>query len=156
MKSKTPFLKMAMFGSLFFLLVVWHYTYASSKTATKNNFCCNGTQAIGVVRALAYGAAQGKCDITSKTKPSTTINIIGWTWWQCRTEDNNGTIINATTRPARSSPPASNVSDLTTANYCNYAFSPPKCGYRLRSHGNHDFNHTGASQWQPYNATVGP
>lgn len=156
MKSKTLLLGIAVLVSLLLLLAVWSDTFASSKTATQNNFCCNGTQAIGVVQALNYNSFQGNCVITSKTKPSTTINIIGWTWWQCQTEDNNGNIINAYLRDPRATPPASSVSDMTQANYCNYSVSPPLCGYRVRSHGVHDFNHTGATRWTPYNSTVGP
>lgn len=145
------------FIGLLFLLTIWQNSSAAQNTIPYYGWCCSGTAAMAQVQALAYNSAQGRCFIGSWTSPSRTINIIGWTWWQCETRDNNGNIINYYPRPPRATPPASSVSDSTYANYCRYNTSPPTCGYRVVAHGVHDFNHTGAVEnWKPYNLTIGP
>ena len=152
--------KFFLFGTMifasFFLLTIWTNVSASSNTIPYYGWCCGGTKAEAKVRALGYSSGQGSCDITSSTSPSTTINIIGWTWWQCDSIASGGNVINSSSRPAKSSPPASSRGDITQVNYCNYGYSPPKCGYSVKAHGTHDFNHSGASQWRPYNSTIGP
>lgn len=159
MKSKSSVFKMVRVASLlvlFALLTMWQNTSAATNTVTNYGWCCGGVNAVSQLRALAYNIYQGSCDITSKTSPLTTINIIGWTTWQCDTKDSSGNIINSSLRGPRATPPASSVSDVTQTNYCNYAFSPPKCGYIVKASGVHDFNHTGASSWRPYHSVTGP
>jgi hypothetical protein len=55
----------------------------TSHTVQKSGFLSSIT-AKGRVRSFP-GQQQGLgvCDIRSYTEPKTTINIIGWTWWQC-------------------------------------------------------------------------
>ncbi len=156
MKIKHFLFGMMICVGLFLLLTIWNNVFASSNTIPQYGWCCGGTTAQARVRALGYSGWQGSCDITSSTNPSTTINIIGWNWWQCDSIASGGNVVNSSPRPAQSSPPASSRGDITQVNYCNYSYSPPLCGYTVKSHGLHVFNHTGASQWTPYNVTFGP
>lgn len=159
MKSKSSLFKTAMFASLlvlFALLMMRQNTSAATNTVTNYGWCCGGVNAVGQLRALGYSAYQGTCDITSKTSPLTTINIIGWTTWQCDTLDISGNIINSSLGSPRATPPASSVTAFAYPGYCNYYFSPPKCGTKVRASGVHDFNHTGASSWRPYHSVTGP
>ncbi|VAW40046.1 hypothetical protein MNBD_CHLOROFLEXI01-2416 [hydrothermal vent metagenome] len=158
MKIKNSVFKTAIFASLLVLLTLtmWQNTSAATNSVTNYGWCCSGVNAIAQLRALAMNPSQGTCDITSKTSPLTTVNIIGWAWWQCDTMDNNGIIINHYMGTPRASPPASSVTASLIANYCNYGFSPPKCGYQVKASGKHDFNQTGANPWTPYHSVTGP
>lgn len=94
----------------------------------------------------------GHCEISSYTSPATTINVIGWTWWQCERLV-NGNYYNHIQKGPRGLPPASSVGD--SINWTN-ALIPPVNG--LKVHGVHDFNHTGSnpSPWRPYNINIYP
>jgi len=76
MKTNRIYIKITILISLFLLLTTWENISAAFHSVQYNNWCCGGTAAIGELRALAYNSYQGSCDITSKTSPLTTINII--------------------------------------------------------------------------------
>lgn len=93
----------------------------------------------------------GHCEISSYTSPSTTINVIGWTWWQCDRLV-NGNYYDGVHRGPRAVTASSTGESVTWS----YAFLPPVNG--LKAHGVHDFNHTGSnpSPWRPYNVNIYP
>jgi hypothetical protein len=96
-------------------------------------------------------SSNGHCEISSYTSPSTTINKIGWTWWQCDRLVNGNYYDHI-----HKGPRAITASGTGESIHWSYAFTPPVNG--LKAHGVHDFNHTGSnpSPWRPYNVNVYP
>lgn len=157
MKIKHFLFGIMVFASFFLLLTIWNSVAASSNTIPYHGWCCGGTKAEARVRALAYNPNQGSCDITSSTSPATTVNVIGWHWWQCDSITSGGLVANSSNHGGHSPPIGGSSRGATTqVNYCNPAYSPPRCGFTVKAHGLHVFNHTGASEWKPYNVTFGP
>ena len=115
---------------------------------------------LGSVTAYAYvrslqipQSANGDCGIKSYTGPSTNINVIGWTWWQCDRLRSDGTIVSSQLYGASVLYGASShQAGFTWTN----AFSGGAT--KLKAHGVHDFNHTGSSPspWRPYNVNLYP
>lgn len=61
-----------------------------SNTIPKYGFL-GGTAAFANVTSVqSGGGSSGMCTIRSYTSPATTINVIGWTWWQCNVFDSGG------------------------------------------------------------------
>lgn len=117
-----------------------------SNTIPKYNFLGGVTAYAQVVSSQSPESSTGVCKIYSYTSPSTTINVIGWTWWQCDRLV-NGLFFDHQLFGERGITNSSTQQQLTWPG----AFNPPVDG--LRSHGVHDFNHNGSnpSPWQPYN-----
>jgi len=141
--------------AVFVVLTISSSAFASTNTVNYYGWCCSGTTAQARLRALPLSSYQGSCDILSSTSPSTYVNVIGWTWWQCDTLNSSGTIINSYNFGGYA-PSGSSNGDVEPANYCNYNYSPPRCGYTVKASGTHDFNHNGAVNWRPYHSTTGP
>lgn len=137
--------------SAIMLLTVQQATAGVSSTVSKSGFL-SGVTAYGRVRSFP-GQAQysGTCDILSYTSPSTTINVIGWTWWQCDRRV-NGNYYDSVYRGSSAITASSNAASI----YWPYAFVSPVNS--LMAHGVHDFNHNGSSPspWQPYNYNIYP
>lgn len=159
MKAKKFLLSIGILVGFFLVLVVLSEVSASTHTVNYYGWCCSGTTAEARLRALAKNSSQGTCDIRSKTNPSTYVNVIGWTWWQCDTLNSSGVIINTYNFDgdsfSGSSPPSVSNSAATDANYCRY-YPVTICGYSVKASGTHDFNHNGAVNWTPYHFTLGP
>ena len=154
MQAKKFLLCIGILAGFFWILTISSNAFASTNTANYYGWCCGGTKAEARLRALAKNSSQGSCDIRSSTSPSTYVNVIGWTWWQCDTLNSSGTIINSYNFIGFA-PPGSSNSAITSANYCNY-YPFPRCGYTVKASGTHDFNHNGAVNWRPYHSTTGP
>ncbi len=128
--------------------VVWGIGW----TVSQPNFL-SGVTAKGKVEVFPVPEAnttKWDCRIRSYTSPTTTINIIGWTWWQCDSLAANGSIIQSYLRPARAVT-ASSTEELF--HFPNPAWGTPA---KFKASGVHDFNHPGSnpSPWRPYNAVI--
>ena len=124
---------------------------SQSTTVSKAGFL-TGITAKGRMRSFpGQQPGLGICDVRSYTQPTTTINKIGWTWWQCDRLV-NGNFLDSQHR----GPAAITGSDVSQIINWNGAFTGSVNG--LRAHGVHDFNHTGSqpSPWQPYNVNTFP
>lgn len=115
---------------------------------------------LGSVTAYAYikslqipESINGDCGIKSYTSPSTNINVIGWTWWQCDRLRTDGTIVSSQNYGAGV---LYGASSHQTGFIWTNAFSGGTT--KLKAHGVHDFNHTGSnpSPWRPYNVNIYP
>lgn len=110
----------------------------------------NGSRAMARVTSLHVPLTnKGECQIQSYTSPATHLNIIGWTWWQCDVYSGNS-LINS--RNLAGQIKSGGGSSLSSSSRWPRAFS--NSGRSLKTHGVHDFNHHGASSWQPYNQTT--
>jgi hypothetical protein len=147
-----PLVLVVLIGFLF-ILTQWQNVFAAkTNTIPRYGWCCGGTHAMATVRAQPYNSNQRSCLISSGTEPATVVNVIGWTWWQCDSIDNFGNVINSTQGSPIGPPPASFRNATTEVNICRQGL----CGDYVKSHGMHDFNHTGASEWRPYNMVIWP
>lgn len=136
--------------TILLLVTVQNVLAGPSNTIPKYGFL-GGVNVYATVRSFQIpGASNGSCEISSSTSPSTTINVIGWTWWQCDTLF-NGAVLNS----ANFSGYAPSGSSSGTSTTINNAFIN---GNGLKSHGTHDFNHNNSnpSPWRPYNVNVYP
>ena len=131
------------------LLLFTQQVGAGTSTLSKSNFL-SGVTAYAKVAANPGYSGSGNCSIKSYTSPSTTINIIGWTWWQCDVLQ-NGIVVGSMSLGGRA---ITSSSTLQSATYL-YAFY---YGNSIKAHGVHDFNHTGSnpSPWRPYNSKSYP
>lgn len=123
---------------------------ASTQTTVTRYPFLSGVYAIGTMYSSQVPeSSTGFCKVKSATVPSTNINVIGWTWWQCDRLRSNGTILQSVTYGGSIKTGAS--SHEAQMNWSG-AFTGEGAG--MRAHGVHDFNHTGSSPspWQPYNA----
>lgn len=138
-------------ASTIMLLTVRQATAGVSSTVSKSGFL-SGVTAYGRVRSFSGEAHySGVCDISSYTSPYTTINVIGWTWWQCDRQV-NGSYYDSVPGEASAITASTNSDSI----YWPYAFVAPVNG--LMAHGVHDFNHDGSSPspWRPYNYNIYP
>jgi hypothetical protein len=124
------------------------YVYAAQNSIPRYGFL-GGTTAWATVNTYSNYAGQAHCRIVSSTSPATTINIIGWTWWQCDLLKGN-IVHQAFYGEPRGWPPASYAqADISSLNI------PANSGITgFRSRGVHDFNHNGATPWTPYNTVT--
>jgi hypothetical protein len=111
-----------------------------------------GSHAFGrLISYQAGGGTTGVCGIRSYMEPASTINVIGWTWYQCR-RYLNGTVVEFGTTFGPSAITGS--SNQVTSEWVG-AFNSQ--GIRLMVHGVHDFNHHTVSQpWRPYHVYFSP
>jgi hypothetical protein len=138
------------FVVLLFMSLVYGLTQdnveAASKTVTKYNFL-SGIATHGNMSTVGT-ANQATCNIVSYTSPSTTINVIGWTWWQCNIYTNNGVMVySGGSRAVTNSSTSQSLSIQIPAHIQVRGFG---------AEGVHDFNHSGASPspWRPYNSVT--
>ena len=138
--------RMWFFVVVLLLLVTWvAIAQASSSSVSKSNFL-SGVTTQGIVEVFTgLGSNTVSCYLRSSTSPSTIINVIGWTWWQCSSLDSSGNIVGT---PVSGSGAFASASSLDNWSGLTGSFSGVA---NVRMEGTHDFNHTGASQWQPYN-----
>lgn len=141
----------ALAGCLLFVSVLAAYA-ASSTTVTRTNFL-SGVAAKGVMTSLQTPESQnGFCQVRSYTSPSTNINIIGWTYWQCDLLQNGNVIASQGFNGAVST----NANNKSQSLSWTGAFN--QSGRGLRAWGTHDFNHNGSnpSPWRPNNSNTYP
>lgn len=140
------FMLLLIFGSS--LLVVHKgVVHAAQNSILQYNFV-GSTTALATVSTNAY-PYHAVCSIQSATSPATTINVIGWTWWQC--DLLNGSSIHGVVYGSPRAISSSSTADNITV------YTPPGSGVTgFRSRGTHDFNHTGSnpSPWRPYNSVI--
>jgi hypothetical protein len=149
--SKTK-LKVMMLACCMLLSTVLVVQAASSTTVTRSNFL-PGVSAKGVMTSLQSPESQnGFCQVRSYTSPSTNINVIGWTYWQCDLLQNGNIIVSQGFSGAVSTNANNKSQSLSWAG----AFS--QSGRGLRAWGTHDFNHSGSnpSPWRPNNSNTYP
>ena len=117
-------------------------------TVSKTNFL-SGVTAKGFVEVYPYEQGGIACRVKSYTNPATTINIIGWTWWQCDFLNSNNQVISSVARGARTVTASSTEETI-------YRYPISGNPAKFKTSGVHDFNHTGAnpSPWRPYNSIV--
>lgn len=127
------------------LLVGHRVTMAIENPIPKYGFL-GGVTAWANVSASSGQSGNGYCRIESYTSPSTNINVIGWTWWQCNLLK-DGQIIASIPKNGNVKYGASNHQD--EAIFIDAFWY----GDELQTEGVHDFNHTGSnpSPWRPYN-----
>lgn len=147
-QSPPKWLALTIFVAIFALLPTQQVT-AGSNTIPKYGFL-GGVTAYAKVSAYQGQSPSGSCSIQSYTSPATTINVIGWTWWQCDLLLNGNVIQSAPGWPRATT--GYNTQQTITYPYAFWY------GNGLKSHGVHDFNHTGSSPspWRPYNVKVYP
>jgi hypothetical protein len=139
--------------AIFFILLASQKVYAhywSTNTISRNGFL-SGVSAHGEVTSNVPAESQnGRCMIKSYTSPATTINVIGWTWWQCDVL-NNAYVIVLTSGPL---PPRAVTASSTNTEWWIFRDGQPK----LRTSGRHDFNHNNSnpSPWRPDNHVTWP
>lgn len=114
----------------------------AAPTVSKSNFLL-GVTAVGNAQATYSGPGSWTCGVSSYTSPSTTINVIGWTWWHCDQYNSGGSLV------SRYSFGGFSTSNSSAANSVGISNGPGVTS--VLSNGTHDFNHTGASQYRPYN-----
>lgn len=114
---------------------VWNYNYVGSSDAKGTVSVTNGT-------TKWYGGFRSEM-----VNPSTNINVIGRTWWTVRELCEATWTQNFQYSGQYYTNSSSYIKSKTvTKQYCG--------GTRFgRSLGQHDFNHTGATQWRPNNDT---
>ena len=138
-------------ATIILLFAVHNAVAGSSNTIPKYGFLGSVT-AYAQIRSFP-GQQQGsaQCDIRSYTSPPTTINVLGWRWWQCDALV-DGNYYDDQHRDEYA-PPGSSASQIISWPGI-YVF--PVNGFM--AHGMHDFNHTGSnpSPWTPYNVNVFP
>ena len=145
-------LKIMMLACCLLLSTVLVVHAGSSNTVTRSNFL-SGVSAKGVMYSFqSPGSQNGFCQVLSYTSPSTNINIIGWTYWQCDLLQ-NGVVIDSQGFSGAANTNANNKSQSLS---WTGAFS--QSGRGLRAWGTHDFNHTGSnpSPWRPNNSNTYP
>lgn len=122
----------------------------SSNTLPQYGFLGSVTAYANVQSFRSPESSNGFCYIKSYTSPSTTINVIGWTWRQCDIL-NDGNVIDSRNWGGSAITGSFNDAPYTWW----YAF---ESGNGLKSHGVHDFNHDGSnpSPWRPYIVNVYP
>lgn len=135
---------------LMVLVLTEQVVFGISWTVSQTNFL-SGVTAKGKVEVFpSPESGDMYCRITSFTNPATTINVIGWTWWQCDSLNNSGQVIQSYQRSAR----AVTASSTQDGFYFPYWWigSPSK----FKASGVHDFNHPGSnpSPWRPYNSVI--
>ncbi|MCA9949193.1 MAG: hypothetical protein KDE48_06080 [Anaerolineales bacterium] len=155
-KKMTPII----FRRLFFvvltictMLLLTQLVFAgTSNTIPKYGFLGSVTAYAKVTSQQSAGSTNGYCQMYSYTNPATTINVIGWTWWQCDVLDSGNNIISYHYVGGQASSASSKSDSVSMGG----AFSQP--GRKLRIRGVHDFNHNGSSPspWRPYNINVYP
>ncbi len=147
-QSASKWLILPLFVVIFSLLITQQVAAGTSKK-TKYGFL-SGVTAYAKISANQGQSASGSCEIRSYTSPATTINVIGWTWWQCDLLQ-NGNIVDS----AQFGPRALTASSTQQGIIYPYAFW---YGNSLKAQGTHDFNHTGSnpSPWRPYNTKTYP
>lgn len=131
--------------SLFQMVYATH-SYISTNTIPQYGFL-GGTTALAEVKSWRIPEGpNAACHIRSYTSPATTINVIGWTWWQCDILDASNNIV----RTSQALPPRAVTASSTDSQH--YILFTPG-GVKIRTHGTHDFNHNGSqpSPWRPYN-----
>ncbi|MCP5097908.1 MAG: hypothetical protein GY943_20365 [Chloroflexi bacterium] len=136
--------------SVFTLLVAQYVSAGSSNTIPQYGFL-GGTTAYAEIKSFhSPESSNGYCNIKSYTSPSTSINVIGWTWWQCDRLRSNGSIVQSISYGGSAKNDSSNQQGFTWLN----AFTGGTT--KLKAHGVHDFNHTGSSPspWRPYNVNT--
>jgi hypothetical protein len=154
MKDRKPipffFISIMMFLTLGVFPMVAYATHSYIKVNSIPRYgFLGGTSAHAEVKSARIPEGpHGRCYIKSYTSPGTTINVIGWTWWQCDVLDANNNIVNTTQAlPARAVTASSTQDDI------GILFTG---GVKIKTHGTHDFNHTGSSPspWRPYNVVI--
>lgn len=137
--------------TILILFAVLKVAAGSSNTIPKYGFLGSVTAYAQIRSFPSQQQNSAQCDIRSYTSPLTTINVIGWRWWQCDTLV-NGNYYDDVHRGGHA-PSASSQSDIIS---WPGGYAPPVNG--LKAHGVHDFNHTGSnpSPWTPYNVNVFP
>jgi len=146
-KLKSSIVTLAFLNIVLMVLLVQQVAAGTINTIPRYNFL-SGVTAYAEVRSFP-SELSATCSIRSYTSPSTTINVIGWTWWQCDLLV-NGNVISSVNRPG---------SVKTGSSHQDFAqFTPPGSYHQIKSHGVHDFNHNGSnpSPWRPYNVNIYP
>lgn len=142
-KKQLPLFLLIVMSLFFSLIFGITPTQAGVNTIPRYGFL-SGTTAWAMLEAFPAAGSPINCRITSYTSPATSINVIGWTWWQCDLLSSG-----IVTHTYQGSPRA--VSGSSTSALISSSYIPPGVnGYRAI--GMHDFNHTGAnpSPWRPY------
>lgn len=149
------FLKRWLWGSMllvFLLSLLITQVFAGVSNTIPYYGFNGGSHAFAEVNSYqAGGGTTGVCGIKSYMSPSSTINVIGWTWYQCRRYV-GGTVLQYGTT---FDPSAITGSSNQTSSQWPRAFNYP--ANRFMVHGVHDFNHPTVSQpWRPYNVNFYP
>jgi hypothetical protein len=135
--------------AIFFILLasqkVYAHHYWSTNTIPQYGFLPGVSAHAEVTSNVPAESQNGRCMIRSYTSPATTINVIGWTWWQCDALNNANVIVNT----SEALPPRAVTASSTNTEWWIFRNG----GTKLRTHGMHDFNHNNSnpSPWRPGN-----